>query len=365
MATAPPGTQAATLNIEAAYRTVPVWPPHKCFLVVKVDGSFFIDHTFPSRLATTGGVQGNIVDTTVDILHSMELRPIKKWLDDHIFFRYPSGGGSLLPDGTLTPFTYSHNLVDVYTKSRPLGVPWHPKKWRNYAFIFIYLSFLWDLILHTVTLPDDKCLKYRNKLVVILDALAHGKRMSCKDAMSINGTLSHIAFIIPHGHAYLANLSSFISEFSFKFTSRHPHTSVVMDLKWWLGILEHDLCPRSLVPHGLPQDINLWVDASTDWGIGMVLSERWNLWTLCPGWKGQGRDIGWLEALTVELAVRSLFEARWKDAAVIIHSDNQGVIGAFQHSHSWNFQVNMCIHQVELIAMSSNISHTLIYTESA
>jgi len=58
VASAPPGTQAATLDIEAAYRTIPVWPHHKRFLVVEVDGQLFIDHVFLFGLATAGVFKG-------------------------------------------------------------------------------------------------------------------------------------------------------------------------------------------------------------------------------------------------------------------------------------------------------------------
>jgi hypothetical protein len=76
-------------------------------------------------------------------------------------------------------------------------VPWHPKKWCNFTSIFIYLGLLWDIVRHTVTLPDEKQKKYQDKLFTLLDVLWGGRRMSCKDAMSINGTLSHVSFIIP------------------------------------------------------------------------------------------------------------------------------------------------------------------------
>jgi hypothetical protein len=41
------------------------------------------------------------------------------------------------------------------------------------------------------------------------------------------------------------------------------------------------------------------------------------------------------------------------------------VIGAFKHGRSRNFHVNLCIRRVEALAMTSNVLHTLIYTESA
>jgi hypothetical protein len=385
VALAPPGTEAATLDIKAAYRTVPVWPPHKQFLVVAVGDDFFIDHVFPFGLSTAGGVQGHVADATVDILSSKDLGPIKKWVDDHTFFRFPCGGGKILADGSRSPFIFCHGLWDIYNESHPLGIPWHPIKWKDFAAIFIYLGFLWNLTNHTVELPDAKRLKYLEKVSLILESLNRGGRLTLKDTMSINGTLSHISFVIPHGRAYLANLSSFIAHFassSSKFTARHPPNSVVHDLKWWHTVLSASSPVRTLLPRGDIQDLDIWVDASTDWGIGLVMGSQWDAWTLKEGWKGQGRDIGWLEAIavelvvltlfklggleaiTVELAVLIFFNIGWKDAAILIHSDNQGVIGAFRSGRSRNFQVNLCIRRVETIAMTSNVAHTFVYVES-
>lgn len=197
VASAPPGTEAVTLNIEAVYRTVPVWLQHKQFLVVAVGDSFFIDHVFPFGLTTAGGIQGHIADATVDILQSVDLGPIKKWVDDHTFFCFACGGSEKLADGSSKPFLYCHRLFDIYHHSRPLGIPWHPKKWKDFASIFIYLSFLWNLVNHTVELPEKKRKKYLNKIVTVLESLGKGGRLTCKEAMSINGTLSHTSFVIP------------------------------------------------------------------------------------------------------------------------------------------------------------------------
>lgn len=368
MASAPPGTEAATLDIEAAYRTVPVWPQHKQFLVVGIGESFFIDHVFPFGLTTAGGVQGQVADATVDILQSVDLGPIKKWVDDHTFFRFACGGGEKLADGSSAPFIYCHGLFDIYSHSKPLGIPWHPKKWRDFASIFIYLGFLWNLVDHTVALPDEKRIKYMNKVVNILEILGRGGRLTCKEAMSINGTLSHVSFVIPRGRAYLSNLSAFISQFnssSSRFAARHPPNSVVVDLQWWFDTLSRSSPARDLTPRGATQDIDMWVDASTEWGIGLLLGEKWNAWTLREGWKGSGRDIGWLEAIAVELAVLTLADIGWKNASILIRSDNQGVIGAFHSGRSRNFQVNLCIRRVEVVAMTTNVTHILSYVESA
>lgn len=232
--------------------------------------------------------------------------------------------------------------------------------------VSIYLfSLLWDLDLCTISLPNEKHKKYLRKLADILSHLAWGGCISLKEAMSINGTLSHITFAIPRGCLFLCNLSSFILTFPSHFSSRHPPPLVISDLKWWFNVLSSEPVPQNLVPRGSPQDIDLWVDASTDWGISITLDGRWNMWTLQRGWKGCGRDIGWLEAVMVELAILTLFNLGWANMCVLIHLDNQGVIGAFQCGHSQNFQVNLYIQRSEAIAMCSNIAHIFTYVESA
>jgi hypothetical protein len=72
-----------------------------------------------------------------------------------------------------------------------------------------------------------------------------------------------------------------------------------------------------------------------------------------------------VRSFAAELAVLTPFIPGWKDAAILIRSDNQGVIGAFRSGRSRNFQVNLCIRRVETIAMTSNVTHSFIYVESA
>ncbi len=69
-------------------------------------------------------------------------------------------------------------------------------------------------------------------------------------------------------------------------------------------------------------------------GIGVVVNGKWDAWSLCPGWKSEGRNIGWLEALAVEFLVYILEANDLRDVTIPAHSDNQGVIGAFEKGRS-------------------------------
>jgi hypothetical protein len=93
----------------------------------------------------------------------------------------------------------TRSLQDVYTHSRILGVPWRLTKWYDFADVFTHLGLLWDLTNRTVDLPDEKRRKYLHKIADLLAVLKGYHRVSCKDAMSIDSTLSHVAFVIPYG----------------------------------------------------------------------------------------------------------------------------------------------------------------------
>ena len=44
------------------------------------------------------------------------------------------------------------------------------------------------------------------------------------------------------------------------------------------------------------------MDASTSCGIGILITNKWATWKLKCGWQTAGRDIGWAESITLELA---------------------------------------------------------------
>jgi len=60
------------------------------------------------------------------------------------------------------------------------------------------------------------------------------------------------------------------------------------------------------------------------------------LWKLVPGWKFNGRDIGWAESIALELAVLMLVDHGFKDCLITIWGDNTGIIGKFNKGRSLN-----------------------------
>jgi len=87
-------------------------------------------------------------------------------------------------------------------------------------------------------------------------------------------------------------------------------------------------------------DPNIWVDASMDWGIGIIIADHWAAWKLVAGWNSLGRDIGWAESIALELVVIMIVDQGFNDCHVMIRGDNTGIIDAFNRGRSRNVPRN-------------------------
>ncbi|TFY81501.1 hypothetical protein EWM64_g2511 [Hericium alpestre] len=347
---APAGVQAATLDIEKAYRTIPIKSADKKILVVAHRDLFWLDHIAPFRLMTSG-LQGEVADATIDIWECAGVAPSLKWVDNFNIFHFPISW--FIDDLGVPVYDYTYNQDGAKSLIAALQVPWHSLKGQEFAFTVTYVRFLWDIAVKTVQVADHKLLRLRQKLEIFIMTAA-GQQVSLKDAQSINGSLNHVAFVYPHGHAFLISLANFIADFSLI-----PHG-------WWLNELTVALCIRSLRPCGPRSDMDIWVDASTDWDVGIVIDNTFTAWHWTADWNvGEGQDISWGEAIAVEMAVLQVEALETRDSVVLIHSDNQGVIGAFQRGHSCNWLVNQCIRCVNLVSVAINVSFIFEYVESA
>jgi len=112
-------------------------------------------------------------------------------------------------------------------------------------------------------------------------------------------------------------------------------------------------------------DPDIWVDASTEWGIGIIIAGCWAAWHLVDGWKVDGRDISWAEAIALKLAILWLKQQKFGDAEIIIRGDNTGVIGTFNKGQSRNLQCNNSIQHITSSLIPFNLTILPIYVHSA
>lgn len=362
IARSPPGTQAASLDIEAAYRA-PILPDHKCFLVVMFDDELFLDHVLPFGLSPASGLQGEVADAIIDIWDAILIGPSIKWVDDFNLFRSPSPSGRFLGicDGEV--YRYDYDLDHAKQVISHLGVPWHKEKGQPFRDSVEYLGFLWHTPHKTVSLIESKRIKYLARVNAFLASLT--SRVFKRDAERIAGTLNHITFVFPFARSFLSPLYQWISEFPDEFGPRFARPSIISDIKWWSVLLSSSRPPISIATLPPPIDPDIWVDASSDFGIGLLFNGSWAAWSLAPDWRAPHHDIGWLETLAIELAINLIASCGFQDSSFIIPSDNQGAIAAFEKGRSRNFMSNLCIRCAALLAHEARLHFTFTYVTSA
>jgi hypothetical protein len=213
---APSSTKVATLDVDSAFRCCPISPSQQSSFVIHWNNFFYIDHNAPFKAAGLGRVFGRLADAMSAILTIKGFGPSKNWVDDFVFFRYPT------TDNLSSPPTFSYSLSDIFQVAFQLGWPWKDSKTKPFASHFKYLGFLWHLPTETVEISDDKKLCYLTKL----EPWTSGHKFSRKDTELILGALVYCSLAIPDGQSRLPLISCFASSFN-HFLSPFVHLSQV------------------------------------------------------------------------------------------------------------------------------------------
>jgi hypothetical protein len=134
--------EAAMLDVDATFRCCPISPAQHNF-VIHWNGLFYIDHNAPFGATSSGSVFGTVTDAMTTILKLKGYSPVKNWVDDFVFFRFP-----ISP--TEEPPSFSYSLSNIYDLASHLGWPWKPSKTKPFMSEFKYLGFTWNLSTKTV-----------------------------------------------------------------------------------------------------------------------------------------------------------------------------------------------------------------------
>jgi hypothetical protein len=348
-----------TLDIEGFHRTAPAHPEHKRWLVVRApDDSFFVDHCMPFGAASASSNAGMVGNAIADLWEAKGFGPVSKYEDDFTVFRAPTSGDDV------HTWTYSYDEAATLAAVASMKVPWKASKQTDYAAEFASIGFWWDCPRRRVSLTDAKRSKFLARVRSFI-ASFRNDRCSLHDVQVIHGTLCHITFVYPEGRSHLPALSNFAATFKGHEWKRHrPGAKVFAALGWWEAELTKPDFFRQLHRRREAEDIGIFVDASTDWGVGILIRGRWDAWTLRPGWSAPGRHNTWLETLAIELTVYAIERQGFADARLILYSDSQAAIGAFQKGRSPSLEMNLSIRRTNSILDALNVALDFVYVKS-
>lgn len=353
----PAGCLAAAFDITAAYRTTPVHPDEQHLLCIFWKGKVYVDRAVAFGLASSAGVFGSVADMFIAIYRAHDFIVIK-WVDDFLAIRLPH---------------QSWSEQDFINLTAPLGVPWSASKTRPLAEQQRYIGFVWDLRDRSVSLPDEKL---QATLALLNQWLEPSVKFTMKESASLHGKLVHISSIFRIIRPFLRSLSHFASRFASHRAKLFPPKTVIADLKWAQMLIDSTPNLRPLLAFK-PLDIGWWGDASTSFGVGVVVGEYWAAWKWAPHVSiGPGKrfDIGWAEAVAVELGLRLALQRRptpdqgsspWcRGGNLLVRSDNAGVVAVVNKGRSRSSDTNDVLKELHLLLARHALSLTAQHVAS-
>lgn len=306
----------------------------------------YIDRAVAFGLASSAGVFGAVADLLVAIYKASGFGPLVKWVDDFFVIRLPH---------------QSWTEDDFISLTAGLGVPWSIRKTKPFATRQRYIGFIWDLESRTVALPLEK-LQYTQGLVA--KWLTPGMKFTMTEAATLHGKLVHVATIFRLIRPFVKSASIFSNGFKSPRAKLWPSRQLQTDLSWvsrLLKILPNELPLASAVPF----DVGWWGDASSSFGIGVVVDGFWEVWKWAPGFlvgPRQSHDIGWAEATAIELGLRVLLHHGTQDrlpqgtSRILVRSDNEGVVKVINKGRSRSMNTNAVLMEIYQLLASNNLS---------
>ena len=184
------GALLAKLDLESAYRNVPVHPSDRWLLGMKWKGALYVDAALPLGLRSAPKIFNAVADALLWIMGFQGVPLGIHYLDDFLLVGKPGLGDC------------AHSLQTALATCQTLGVLVAPHKVEGPSTVLTFLGICLDTINMEVRLPKDK--------LVRLQACIHtweGKRMCIKrDLLSLLGMLHHAAKVVPPGRTFLRRM---------------------------------------------------------------------------------------------------------------------------------------------------------------
>ncbi|KNE96291.1 hypothetical protein PSTG_10410 [Puccinia striiformis f. sp. tritici PST-78] len=204
------------------------------------------------------------------MLHEFDLVEAFRWVDDNLFIKTHESKLS---------------LDDIVKRSEELGIKTNPTKISPFKEEQKYIGFIWNVTHRALHLPNDK--KFQ-RIQQIKEFLTPDSTFSFKQVERMAGRLNNVSYMLPQLQCYL-NETRMI---------QNPDSTEIR----WVG------------------------DASTSYGIGVLIGKRWAQFQLRTDWNHRPepkRNIAWLETVAIHLGPIALLTLKARQGKnFIVWTDN-------------------------------------------
>ena len=321
------GALLAKIDIESAYRLVPVHPDDRYLLGVRWKGKIVVDGMLPFGLRSAPKIFTLIADALEWVVRKAGVRQIAHYLDDFVVIGRPASDEC------------AESLRKMTELCAILGVPLAKEKSEGPSTSITFLGIQLDTESGTLALPPAKL----QRICDLLNEWGDKKVCSRRELESLIGVLNHACKVVRPGRSFLRRLIDLLAESRVTF-ARRPHHSIRLnrafrsDIAWWRSFIVEwngvGFFPR--VNMDGEHRVTFVTDASGAWGCGARWGTHW--FQLAWDAKSNPSPIAVKELIPIVLAA-AVWGKEWRGGSVTCRCDNQTVVSVLASRSSRNAEI--------------------------
>lgn len=331
----------ALFNWEKAYRQIPTLMRQWRYLLVQdFENNLYVDTRITFGGVAGCGSFGRPADAWKLIMqHENDIVMVFRWVDDSLVLkRYDS----------------TTEMSQIVERSRELGVQTNEKKLSKFQHEQKFIGFVWNGMEKTVRLPEDKLRERQHQI----DEILNGSSFTFNQIEVFVGRLNHVAHLLPQLRCYLCGLHRMKKDWHYKIAKRKIREDIREDLEFWRLTLRSFKHLR-LVASPIPIDISWVGDASTSYGIGVLVGKKWTQFKVTRAWKEADEDhkhINFLETVAITVGLLMILHLTNRPGrSLVVWRDNTTAQAAVTNRRSKKKAVNEEWKRIQHLLIDSQL----------
>ena len=329
------GVVLAKLDIQSAYRNVPVHPDDRPLLGMAWEGQVFVDAVLPFGLRSAPKIFNALADALSWILRQKGACTMIHYLDDFLLIGKPRSEECAV------------SLELTQAVCRQLGVPLAMHKLEGPSNALVFLGIMVDTVAMELRLPSERL----GRLTRTINQWRLKRACTKRDLLSLIGQLQHACRVVKPGRSFLRrmiDLSTTVKELHHFVRLNKGFRS---DLEWWSMFLEgwNGVSLLSTVARK-PPDVMVTSDASGGWGCGAFSSSgEWFQFPWPENWKAV--HITEKELIPIVIAA-TLWGSLWRGKTIQCWTDNAAVVAIVNSGRSRRSEIAMHLMRTLFFVMA-------------
>lgn len=315
------GSLLAKVDVEAAYRLIPVHPHDRPLQAVMWQNQIYVDPMLPFGLRSAPKIFNAVADAFQWHLQNQGIEQILHYLDDYI---------TIGPPGSTT---CQRNLTTLLESASTLGIPIAEQKTVGPTTKLTFLGIEINTVSGELLLPDEK----RQNLKSMLHQWGDRKACTRKELESLVGHLNHACKVVRAGRSFLRRIIDLLHS---RPESRSHSSAFIRlnrgfraDIAWWQTFIDQWNGISFLWTPDSLATICATSDASGRWGCGAWYGKEW--FQLQWGPNTCDLPIAVKELLPIVIGC-AIWGHNWGNHRIVWRCDNQVVVGCLKTRTSKN-----------------------------